>query len=70
MTGLNVSVKSAPHNFSDEGWTELVWSGQGDALVLGVVSNYIQSESVLCELSATVKQTAHTLRSSDTSPGH
>lgn len=70
MTGINVSVKSVLHNFSDKGWTELVWSGQGDTLVLGVVSNYIRSESLLCELSAAVKQAAHTLRSSDTSPGH
>lgn len=32
--------------------------GQGDILVQGVLSDYVRSESVLCEPSASVKHTA------------
>lgn len=60
MIGLYVRVKRVctPLKFSDKGWIELLRSGQGDTLVLGVVSNYVRSESLLCELSATVKHAA------------
>lgn len=43
---------------TDKGWTVLSRSGQGDSLVLGVVRDYVRSESLLRELSASVKHTA------------
>lgn len=60
-TGLNVSVRRVlpASDVCDEGWTESWMSDQDDTLVPGVVRDYVQSEGLIYELSASVNHTEH-----------